>query len=295
MSEHLPVHIRPARESDTPEVMELTSQIWNGHDYVQFVWAEWLADRNGRLLVAEHQGSVLGLGKLTRISEEDWWLQGLRVHPEFQGRGIATQITEALVETWRAQGSGAVRLATHSQRLPVHRLCARLGFTKASEITVFVASTALEETPDLSAPRQEFHPLSASEAESAADLAMNSASLALVNGLMDLSWKWAPPRPVYLRRTIEREQAWWWRGGQGLLAIYIDQDEDEPARPYLELAACEIDMLAPLLMDYRRLAAALGYQQAAWNAALHPGLLPILQMAGFQRDWEHALFVYSKS
>jgi hypothetical protein len=29
-------------------------------------------------------------------------------------------------------------------------------------------------------------------------------------------------------------------------------------------------------------------------APLRPGLLPTLEAAGFQRDWEHAIFVYEK-
>jgi GNAT superfamily N-acetyltransferase len=295
MSERLKVHVRPAHESDTEDMLELTGKIWEGHDYVPMEWADWLADPDGALLVAEYQGHVIGLGKLSRLAGEDWWMQGLRVHPEYARRGVATQITEGLVTAWQAQGSGAVRLATSSQRLPVHRLCERLGFVKVSEISVFVALTGLEEAPGTIPLKLDFLPLLSGEAEAATQFAMNSPTLALADGLMDLRWQWAAPRPVHLQRAIDREQAYWWRGDQGLLAIHIDQDEDAPTRPYLELAACKIEWLAPLLLDYRRLAASLGYQQAAWNAALHPDLMPILQQAGFQRDWEHALFVYSKS
>jgi len=297
VSERLFVHVRPARASDTADMLEVTQKIWEGHDYVPQEWAEWLADPHGVVLVAEHEGRVIGLGRLGLIQAEDWWLQGLRVHPDFEGRGVATQITEALVQAWQAQGSGVARLMTSTERLAVHHLCERLGFEKIGEYTVFVAPAAIENDPQIPPSAPEFKLLSAGETEAAATFAQQSPTLALANGLMDLGWQWAPPRPVYFRQASERGQAWWWRGGQGLIAIYIDEDDEdiEPPRPFLELAACEMEQLTRLLMDYRRLAASLGYQKAGWNAALHPDLLPILNTAGFQRDWEHALFVYSKS
>lgn len=295
MSAHLNVQIRPARESDTADMLEVTRDVFEGQDYVPAEWANWLADPEGALLVAEHEGRVIGLGKLTHIQAEDWWLQGLRVHPEFTGRGVATQITEALVRAWQTQGNGAVRLATSSQRLPVHRICERLGFVKVGEYTVYVALATDKCLSDAGELEQDFQRLKANEAEAAEAFALNSPSLRLTGGLMDLCWEWAPPRAVYLQQASERGQAWWWRGGEGLLAVHIDQDEDEPEQPYLELAACEIVALRALLLDYRRLAAGLGYTQATWNAPLHPELAPILEAAGFRRDWEHALCVYSKS
>ncbi|OGO35872.1 MAG: hypothetical protein A2W35_06435 [Chloroflexi bacterium RBG_16_57_11] len=297
MGERLPVHIRPARENDTADMLEVTRQIWEGHDYVPLVWPGWLADPNGGLLVAEHQGRVIGLGKLSHLAGDDWWLQGLRVHPEFERHGVATQITEALVEEWQRNGSGTVRLATSSQRLPVHQLCERLGFVKVGEYSVFVAPAADEATPAFLPTSLDFRPLLDSESEEAAEFALNSPTLSLADGLMDLSWQWAPPHPALFQQAIQRQQAWWWHGRRGLLAIYIDQDDEdiEPPRPFIEVAACELNQLATLLLNFRRLAASLGYQKAGWNAALHPDLMPILEQAGFERVWEHALFVYSKS
>ena len=96
MSERLSVHIRRARESDTADMLEVTRQIWEGHDYVPLEWPAWLADSEGALLVAEYNGRVIALGKLSRLADEDWWMQGMRVHPDFEGHGVASQITEGL-------------------------------------------------------------------------------------------------------------------------------------------------------------------------------------------------------
>ncbi len=44
---------RPARPSDTDDVLSLTRDIWGGGDYVPHVWRNWLADAEGQLTVAE--------------------------------------------------------------------------------------------------------------------------------------------------------------------------------------------------------------------------------------------------
>jgi hypothetical protein len=173
------------------------------------------------------------------------------------------------VGAWRLQGNGVVRLATNSKRLPVHKLCKRLGFVKVGEYSIFVAPAADEATGAFQTTSLDFQPLTNGEAEEAAEFALKSPTLALADGLMDLSWQWAPPHPALFRQAIERGQAWWWHGGQGLLAIYIDQDDDniEPPRPFIELAACELDELAAMLLDFRRLAASL-VPESRLNAAL---------------------------
>jgi GNAT superfamily N-acetyltransferase len=119
------VTCRPALPRDTAEVMELTRTIWGGHDYVPFVWAEWLADPQGLLAAAEYGGRVVGVGKLSLLSADEWWLQGLRVHPEFQGRGIASRLHDYMLAYWQRNRGAVLRLATarkSSSTCAAHRL-----------------------------------------------------------------------------------------------------------------------------------------------------------------------------
>lgn len=298
-SKRIQVHCRPAQKSDTPAVLELTAHIWDGEDYVPEVWHEWLADPQGRLLVAEYQGRVIGLGKLSRISEEDWWLQGLRVHPEFEGRGVASQLHEALMQAWQEIGRGTVRLATASFRYPVQHLSERLGFRKVGEFTPFAAPTGPDETgakPANTPARVDkiFTPLKKEETGDALAFALTSESLALNYGHIDMSWEFVPLRAEYLDRFSSEGQAWWWRDRQGLLATYQEPDNEGVPMLAAEFVACSLAELSACLLDFRRLAAAQGLHKAAWMVALHPKLAPALQAAGFQRDWEHAMFLYEK-
>ena len=133
---------RPALPLDFPGMLELTSQIWEGDDYVPKVWQAWLIDPEGLLAVAEFKGKVVGLGKLTKLSQQDWWLEGLRVHPQFEGRGVASRIHKYLLDTWEKIGSGTIRFATVSTREPVKHLAQVNGFHLAGEYSTFKCSTS---------------------------------------------------------------------------------------------------------------------------------------------------------
>ena len=285
--EKLTVDCRPARESDTQEVLELTSNIWEGDDYVPGVWAEWLADPAGQLAVADFEGRVVGLSKLTRLTSMDWWLEGLRVHPEFEGRGIASQLHDYQLEFWLDNGGGPLRLATASFRFPVQRLCERTGFHKAGEFTPFVAPAIAEDVSS-------FKPLNPGEVSKAIAFTLDKGLLSLSYGLMDLGWRWLAPSEQPLAEAANSGKAWWWREKQGLLVQSEDSGDEEASMVVIQLLACPKRDMVECLLDYRRLATSLGYERAGWAASLHPDLQPILQAAGFERDWDASVFIYEK-
>jgi GNAT superfamily N-acetyltransferase len=281
---------RPALPKDTPDVMELTRTIWDGHDYVPQVWDAWLHDQDGLLAVAEYGGRVVGTGKLTRLGAGEWWLEGLRVHPEFEGRGIASHIQDYTLDFWRRQGGGTIRLVTGSSRKAVHRLCERTGFLKTGEYTVFAAEAATS-TEELVGS---FTSLHKGEQHAALDFARD-----LHTDLMDLGWQWVSPSLDRLREAIFQGQAWWWRPRSGerraLLAARIGEDDEAGQALVVSLLACPPAELTACLHDFRWLSGAMGQSRVAWFAPLGVGLEPSLEAAGFQREWEDALFLFEKS
>ncbi len=303
MKDPLPVTCRTASAEDTADMLALTKTIWEGDDYVPEVWDEWLADPHGRLVVAEHEGKVIGLGKLSRLSGLDWWLQGLRVDPAYEGHGVASQIHAEIVTTWERMGNGSLRLLTSAKRAAVHQLCARTGFVKVGEY-VFCSAPGGEpgsEAPaDLAAGSQQptlpFRPVMTEEVPEATDFATNSPIRDLTGELIDLGWELAVPRPRYTQEAVERRQAWWWRGHQGLLILHEDQeDQPEQTRLAIEVLACPAADICSLLLDFRRLAGGFGYREVYWMVARQPELLALLEKAGFQRHDDHTMYAFSKS
>lgn len=287
-SERLRVVCRRARPEDTPDVLKLTSQIWEGDDYVPQVWQDWLDDPEGVLLVAEHTGRVVGLAKLSRLTSQDWWLQGLRVDPEFEGRGVAAQLHRALVAEWESTGGGQLRCATASFRLAVQHLCEQSGFEKVDEFTPFRAE-ALQ-----SGEEPGFSLVVVEELDLALELALASETLGISRGHIDLGWEWLPLRRANLEEMVREERAWWWRGRQGVLAAFEDVEGGQAPAQMLHFAAGRLAALAELLVDFRRQAAAQGWSHVGWMASLNPKLVEGLLAAGFHRDWDASMYLYEK-
>ncbi|RLF80627.1 GNAT family N-acetyltransferase, partial [Thermococci archaeon] len=78
--------IRPAKPEDKPFIEEIAKLTWEGEDYLGRVFENWL--RDGNFYVLELEGKVVGTTKLTILPDKVGWLEGLRVHPNYQKHGF---------------------------------------------------------------------------------------------------------------------------------------------------------------------------------------------------------------
>jgi GNAT superfamily N-acetyltransferase len=209
---------RPALPKDTPDVIELTRTIWEGHDYVPQVWEDWLADPEGLLAVAEYAGRAVGVVKLTHLSPGEWWLEGLRVDPKFQGQHIASHMHEYIVDYWDRLGDGTLRLTTY--RPQVKKLCERTGFTSRCELTPYLA-------PVLEGLVEDFTPAEPGEATRAREFALESPVFGYSAGMMETGWRWVNPTLPLLEAAASEGRAWWWQGDRGLIILREDEESVE--------------------------------------------------------------------
>ena len=190
---------------------------------------------------------------------------------------------------WRRIGSGTVRFTTTSDRYPVHHLAERTGFERIGEFTAFAAPAIME-------PSAWFSPVTVDQAENALSFARGSALLEWQYGLLNWGWEWTTPELKWFLKAIEQGHAWWWKNGQGLLLTYIDDELDDADDKALSVAlmAGPVEIAGEMMLDFRRLAAAQKYGEAIWVAALKEELAPILQLAGYHRAWDNAVYLYAK-
>jgi len=264
------------------------------------VWADWLADPEGMMVVAEYGGHAVGLGKATSITPGQWWLEGLRVDPKYQGLKIGSHIFEYLDAWWKEHASGAIRLMTSWERLQVHHLSERLGYDKLGEVRTW----AVEAAPELltPAPKREgrvsgdgFEAVKVEQLKEAAEFVRRR--LADFNRWMDSGWQFSEPDETALRQKAEQHRLWWWAGQggerQGLLACWEDDDDGERALG-IGFAAVERDSLHAMLDDARRLAQRFGFARVLWLAPVIPWVEAVLEEAGFKSVWDGSAFLYGK-
>jgi GNAT superfamily N-acetyltransferase len=270
-------------------MLALTSQIWEGDDYVPKVWEAWLFDPDGVLAIAELEGKVVGIGKLTKLSPNDWWLEGLRVHPEFEGKRIASHIHEYLLDIWKKIGSGTIRFATVNSREAVIHLALINGFRQVGEYSTF-KSTILNDT---SKNTDLFSQTNSSEIPKIIRWLDSLSEDRLPFGLMDLGWQFAPPSEKYLAEFINKNQIWWWQNGKGIL-ILVEKVESSESWGRVRMLACDRNHLAEFLSNTQILSVQIGYAGVSWLAPMIPGIEEITSEAGFIRDWESSLLIFEK-
>jgi GNAT superfamily N-acetyltransferase len=276
------VVIRPALPRDKADVFEFTKFIWDGHDYVGHAFPRWLEDPQGQLSVAEYAGHAIGTGKVTWLAPGQWWLEGFRVDPKFQGLKIGSRLDAASNAWWDEHGDGTLRLLTSSKRVQVHHLSALRGFVREGEALGYEADS-LEEKTDA------FTPLAPEEVEEALTFCQRVA----VGRLMNLDWKFVTLNADSLRAGAEAGRVWWWRGRRGILSAW-ENDEDSAANLTVGFEACADGERVELLRDFRRLASARGAIVAGWMNVVSEAAVHCLEAAGFSRAWEDAVFLYER-
>lgn len=122
------VRIRKAKPADKAPILEISKKIWGGHDYLPVVWDDWLADKRGRLIVATVNGRTVGVAHASMQANYVAWLEGVRVHEEYRGFGIAGKLNSSLVEWSRSRGARVARLCTGSSNLASRKHLQKIGF-----------------------------------------------------------------------------------------------------------------------------------------------------------------------
>lgn len=266
---------RPALPGDTPAVLALASQIWDGNDYLPYVWESWLAAPHNHLFIAMWGRELAGTINLKDLGAGHGFLAALRVHPLFQGRKFSNHLFEYALAAWSEMGGGELRLVTHRTRKVVHHLCEKFGFWPAAEIWPWIAP------PLAGGPAPALRPLAESSLDTALRQLQENPLLPPSLNLIDLAWEYCPPQRSWLALAAVEGRGFSWRDGQGVLTFFFDE-YDGLKFAYVESIACQLDDLADLLLDARAWAAENGCQNLTWNPPNLPVLQPQVLRAGFE-------------
>jgi ribosomal protein S18 acetylase RimI-like enzyme len=81
---------REARFGDLDDIAEISSLTWEGDDYLGGSAGAWITD--GTLRVGEMDGRVIGTFRISPMPCGVIWMEALRVHPEYRGRGLGRRL-----------------------------------------------------------------------------------------------------------------------------------------------------------------------------------------------------------
>ena len=104
--------LRPVRPADRDRVIEMTKDVWHGHDYIPDVFDDWVADSASAFQAVEVEGVLVGLHRVRPYAPGLVWYEGLRVGTTHRRRGLARAMLASAIAEAREQGHGEMRLAT---------------------------------------------------------------------------------------------------------------------------------------------------------------------------------------
>lgn len=131
------VEVRQATPDDEADVAAFTADTWpdRGGDYLPRVFADWVAadGDDQRTFVAEADGAAAGVVQATMLTPREAWMQGMRVAPDYRGRGLSTRLHEAAADWARERGATVGRAMVFSWNGPALAAARGAGFEPATE------------------------------------------------------------------------------------------------------------------------------------------------------------------
>lgn len=132
------LEIRSAEPVDIDPILSFTNDTWPDQateDYLPRVLEDWVTaeEPSRRTLVADLDGSVVGLLQVVMLSADEAWCQGIRVDPAYRGQGIARTLTHAGFDWARANGATVARNMVFSWNTSGLGLSRSVGFAPVAE------------------------------------------------------------------------------------------------------------------------------------------------------------------
>lgn len=126
---------RKVAQPDRERILEISSKIWDGHDFIQYIFDDWVNDSEGEFTLGEKDGVIVGFAKYTKHSDSEAWFEGIRVDEKYAGQGFGKAITQYFVSRAKSEGVDTIRLSAHIDSRESIKIVESLGFKKDGYFT----------------------------------------------------------------------------------------------------------------------------------------------------------------
>lgn len=133
------------------EVLEMVKDIWEGDDYIPYVYDQWIADQNGLFVGAFYQNAIAGIAKLSFYEPSYAWLEGLRANPNLPVRGLANAFNKFFLKYNSDNPSlKCMEFITYYANFASIHSAEKHGFRKIATYSYKIKTINQDETFDLS-------------------------------------------------------------------------------------------------------------------------------------------------
>lgn len=144
--------VQRVHASDREEIIEISSKVWGGHDYLPSVFDEWLASPKCHTYGVKVDGRIVAVANLRLVDgKKTGWMEGLRVHPDYRRRGYADLLTWHFVSLGEELKVQRLRYTTGGNNRASVKLAKKAGFKKLFKLSAFwhdnLSTTARSKLP----------------------------------------------------------------------------------------------------------------------------------------------------
>lgn len=86
--------LRQIAHEDFDDILDISQGIWDGADYMPLIFHKWVDDKEGYFMGVEDVSlnKIVAIGKYSIYPQKMGWLEGLRVHRDYRGKGLADML-----------------------------------------------------------------------------------------------------------------------------------------------------------------------------------------------------------
>ena len=129
------IKIRAIEDKDRDECIYVEKGAMPHNRYINDVWNLFLKETKGDLIGVFVDGKLQGMGKLTVLYNGYGWLETLRVHPDYQNKGIGQKIYDAYIKYMKDLKLKSVGMYTEMYNKISKHLAEKNGLTVRAEYT----------------------------------------------------------------------------------------------------------------------------------------------------------------
>ncbi len=284
------LNVSPVRPEDREEVLALCRNIWGGHDYIPYVFDEWV--KEGGFYCGRLNGRIVALDKYTWQESGILWLEGFRVHPDMQGKGIGSVMSREFAKIVGALGCRVMRSMSAEVNEKSRHLAGKKGFYILAEYDNYslweedLKETAGKIKPSGRVKRE-------SDPKAATEFVLSSQDYRISKGLYIANWVAHDISEELIHREAEAGNCYSVRNGgkiEGLIFLY-------PYMPYGTLSVAFLsgsdDAVEELLAFAVKKAAAEGKIGIGLKTA-NPRHGEIAERVGIKKSEIGKAFVFEK-
>jgi hypothetical protein len=157
--------IRRMTQADKPAMLDISSRIWEGTDYLPGVFDAWVRDIEGEFAAVCIDDRLVGCGKLTFLTPRDAWFEGMRKDPRITEKGMADFLGRYFLRRLAGRAElQSVRFSTYFSNRTSMAVNERLGFRLRTSFSLKAWEGTREEVERRAAEAEGERPVVVSDA-----------------------------------------------------------------------------------------------------------------------------------